>query len=164
MQSPLIHNPEHLLSVKDWTAVPVVEHPVLAFYGEARCANKQVSSRGRSWIMATMLADGVHWGGYWQLKLYVSKADLLICSCPLATALFEPSPPVNGLPILPGVQVKGLGVSLCRALWHTAHLQIPSKCCWSSLPNICRLRPFLTAFTTTALAKAAPHCKKKLPS
>lgn len=58
---------------------------------------KQVTSQGRSWIMATMLADGVHLGVYGPLKLYVSKTDLLMCPCPMTPALFFPLS-VNGSP------------------------------------------------------------------
>lgn len=74
--------------------------------------------------MATVLADGVHLGVDWQRKLYVSKIDLLIGPCPLAPALFFPVS-MNGIPILPGVQVKGLGVTSywARPHMHTAKLQ-----------------------------------------
>lgn len=121
---------------------------------------KQATSQGRSWIMAAMLSDDVRLGVYWQLKLYVFQMAPLVCPCPLVSALFFS---MNGIPMLPGVQVKVLGIIIYSALSHTAHLQITSKSCWFHLPNISRMRPYLPASTTTALAKPASHWEKKPP-
>lgn len=123
---------------------------------------EQVTSQGQSWIMAAMLSDDICLGVYWHLKLYVFQIALLVCPCPLVPAVFF-SNSMNGIPILPGVQVKVPGIMIYSALSHTAHLQIISKSCWFRLPNISRMRPFLSASATTALAKPASHWEKKLP-
>lgn len=80
---------------------------------------KQVTSQGRSWLVATMLADGVHLGVYGPLKLYVSKIDLLMCLCPMTPALFFPLS-VNGIPIFQGFKSKAWE-SQCAGLFSTRH-------------------------------------------
>lgn len=70
---------------------------------------------------------------------------------------------MKGIPTLPGVWVKVLGIILYSALSHPAHLQIISKSCWFHLPNVSRMRPFLLASTTTFLAKPASQWEKMPP-
>lgn len=96
----------------------------LASVGRQDVQIKQVTPQEQSWARATVLADGVHLGVDWQRKLYVSKIDLPIGPCPPAPTLFFPVS-TNGIPILPGVQVKGLGVTIywARPHMHTAKLQ-----------------------------------------
>lgn len=66
---------------------------------------------------------------------------------------------VNGTSIIPVIQ--GL-VSLLTQLFHTTRIKSQNKSCRSSLPNLPRMRPRLTASPAPVLAKPAPsHWENK---